>query len=94
MSWLKKITRCTGTVALAWMLVLVGCASLDEPSRPAAVPEIHQGILQGYLPTESLPEKDVVNQVRGRFRHPPSPHDGQKPRPLQENGTSKSCTTT
>ena len=44
------------TLVLACLLVTAGCASLDEPSRPAAVPEIHPGILQGYLVSESLPD--------------------------------------
>ena len=52
----RKISRGTSTLLLAWLLVTVGCARLDEPSRPAAVPEIAPGILQGYLASESLPD--------------------------------------
>ncbi|MCK4794229.1 MAG: hypothetical protein KAV87_61445, partial [Desulfobacteraceae bacterium] len=48
--------------ALGWILLVLvcvaitaGCASLERQSKPAAVPEIHPGILAGYLQPEALP---------------------------------------
>ena len=52
----KGKPRRSTALVLAWFFLTVGCASLDEPSRPAAVPEISPGILQGYLASESLPD--------------------------------------
>ena len=42
-------------VALVAMGMMAGCAGFKSQSGPAPVPEIHPGILQGYLPTEALP---------------------------------------
>lgn len=39
------------TVALA----VAGCAHVPDTAQPARVPEIHPGLLQGYLPREALP---------------------------------------
>ncbi|MBV1915452.1 MAG: phosphatase PAP2 family protein [Pseudomonadales bacterium] len=33
-----------------------GCSSFDKPSKPEPVPEIHPGILQGYLPIKAHPD--------------------------------------
>ncbi len=37
------------------MAIIAGCAGLDQPSKPALVPEFVPGLLQGYLPLESHP---------------------------------------
>ena len=42
-------------LVVASLAVTAGCASLEKQSRPDAVPEIHPGILKGYLPSEVLP---------------------------------------
>jgi acid phosphatase (class A) len=40
---------------IAFLAIIAGCASLEIPSKPAAVTEIRPGILAGYLPPKSLP---------------------------------------
>lgn len=40
---------------IAVMVIIAGCAGLEGQSKPAAVPEIHPGILAGYLDPETLP---------------------------------------
>jgi acid phosphatase (class A) len=42
-------------LTLAIILAIAGCASVDTVKIPAEVPEIHPGLLAGYLPPESLP---------------------------------------
>jgi acid phosphatase (class A) len=42
-------------LVLACIAITAGCASFQERSKPAVVPEIHPGILAGYLPPEALP---------------------------------------
>jgi hypothetical protein len=34
---------------------IAGCTGLDRLNKPAFVPEFMPGLLQGYLPPESLP---------------------------------------
>jgi len=42
-------------VILLAALCLAGCTTWKKPGKPAPVPEIHPGILQGYLPMASMP---------------------------------------
>ena len=42
-------------LVLLCVAIIAGCASSETHSKPAAVPEIHPGILAGYLPSEALP---------------------------------------
>ncbi|MBW2572138.1 MAG: hypothetical protein JRE61_07195 [Deltaproteobacteria bacterium] len=42
-------------LVLACIAITVGCASFERQSKPATVPEIHPGILAGYLQPEALP---------------------------------------
>ncbi len=42
-------------LVLVCIAIIAGCAGLESQRRPAAVPEIHPGILAGYLPSEALP---------------------------------------
>ena len=46
---------CKTVLILAFMAIMAGCAGLTEHGKPAAVPEIHPGILAGYLNPETLP---------------------------------------
>jgi len=43
-------------LVLLSMIFLAGCVSIEKQSRPEPVPEVHPGILQGYLPDDELPE--------------------------------------
>lgn len=43
------------SIVLLCMAFMVSCAGLEKQSKPAPVPEIRPGILQGYLPVEMLP---------------------------------------
>ncbi len=40
---------------LTCIVITAGCAGFEGQSKPAAVPEIHPGILAGYLQPEVLP---------------------------------------
>ncbi len=40
---------------LTCIVITAGCAGFEGQSKPAAVPEIHPGILAGYLQPEALP---------------------------------------
>jgi len=42
-------------VFTACLAIITGCASLEKPCKPAAVPEIRPGILAGYLTPKDLP---------------------------------------
>jgi acid phosphatase (class A) len=42
-------------VVLACISIFAGCAGVQTPSKPAAVPEIRPGLLAGYLPAKELP---------------------------------------
>jgi len=42
-------------LVLASFAIIAGCASFEKQSKADAVPEISPGILQGYLPSEMLP---------------------------------------
>ncbi len=40
---------------LVCLAIITGCAGFQKQSKPAAVPEIHPGILAGYVKPETLP---------------------------------------
>jgi len=63
---------------LIWVLLMVtaGCAGLQHQSKPAAVPEIHPGILAGYLQAEALPDSLALL--------PPPPAEGSAALALDE----------
>jgi len=42
-------------LVLTCIAIIAGCAGFERQSKPAAVPEIHPGILAGYLQPEALP---------------------------------------
>ena len=42
-------------LVLTCIAITAGCAGFEGQSKPAAVPEIHPGILAGYLQPEALP---------------------------------------
>lgn len=55
-------------LVLMGILIITACASVDTIKIPAKVPEIHPGLLAGYLPAEDLPNSlELV---------PPHPADG------------------
>ena len=43
-------------LVLVGILVITACASVDTVKIPAEVPEIHPGLLEGYLSQEALPD--------------------------------------
>lgn len=61
---------------LTFMAVIAGCSGLDEQTKPAAVPEIHPGILAGYLDPETLPDSLALL--------PPPPAEGSAALALDE----------
>lgn len=63
-------------------LVIVGCTSSEEQSKPEVVAEIHPGILQGYLPTKTLPDSLALI--------PPPPVADSTAMSLDQNVSSKS----
>ncbi len=64
--------------------ILAGCAGLDCPSKPASVPEIMPGLLQGYLPRESHPNSLALL--------PPPPAMGSAARAQDEDISKRSLT--
>ncbi len=64
----KTILRRGGSLALGCMLILAGCADLEQSSGPAAVAEIAPGLLEGYLPADDLPNSLLLV--------PPPPAEG------------------
>lgn len=63
-------------------LLLVGCAGLEKQSKPDLVPEVHPAILQGYLPTDALPDSLALI--------PPPPTAGSTSFALDEEISQKS----
>jgi acid phosphatase (class A) len=45
----------TVAVALACLAIVAACASIETPSKPAAVSEVRPGLLAGYLSPKALP---------------------------------------
>jgi acid phosphatase (class A) len=41
--------------ALTCLVIVAACASVETPSKPAAVPEVRLGLLEGYLAPNALP---------------------------------------
>jgi acid phosphatase (class A) len=69
---------------LACLFLFIGCASVDTVKIPADVPEIHPGLLAGYLDTEALPNSlELI---------PPPPDDGSAAMALDEEVSRKALT--
>jgi acid phosphatase (class A) len=69
-------------LVLAFMAIIPGCAGLEGPTKPAAVPEIHPGILVGYLDSETLPDSLALIS--------PHPAEGSAGLALDEEVSQKS----
>ncbi len=69
-------------LVLACVAIAAGCASFERQSKPAAVPEIHPGILAGYLQPEALPNSLALL--------PPPPAAGSAALALDEEVSRKS----
>lgn len=87
----QKLVRITGRWAhalgkiipiLAFMAIIAGCAGFEREKMPAAVPEIHPGILAGYLDPETLPDSLALL--------PPPPAEGSAALALDEE-LSRKC---
>jgi acid phosphatase (class A) len=63
-------------VALACLVILAACASVETPSKPAPVTEIRPGLLAGYLPAKALPNSLALL--------PPPPAEGSTAFSLDE----------
>lgn len=64
--------------------IIAGCAGLDRLNKPSVVPEFMPGLLQGYLPSESLPNSLVLL--------PPPPAIGSTARAQDEEISKRSFT--
>lgn len=53
LTWNGALRR--AAVAMVFISFFAGCAGVQTPSKPAAVPEIRPGLLAGYLPPNALP---------------------------------------
>ena len=69
-------------LGLACIAIILGCAGFQKQNKPAAVPEIHPGILAGYLQPDSLPDSLALL--------PPPPAEGSAARELDEEVSRKS----
>jgi acid phosphatase (class A) len=69
-------------LVLVCILAIAGCASVNTIKIPAEVPEIHPGILAGYLPSEVLPNSLALL--------PPPPAEGSAALELDEEIGRKS----
>ena len=69
-------------LVLACIAITAGCAGFERQSKPAAVPEIHPGILAGYLKPEALPNSLALI--------PPPPAEGSAAYALDEEVSRKS----
>ncbi|NQT69944.1 MAG: phosphatase PAP2 family protein [Desulfobacteraceae bacterium] len=63
-------------LVLVCIAITAGCAGIERQSKPAAVPEIHPGILAGYLKPEMLPNSLALI--------PPPPAEGSAALALDE----------
>ena len=77
----SKNTLSRFLLVLACILAIAGCASVDTVKIPAEVPEIHPGILAGYLPPEALPNSLALI--------PPPPAEGSAALALDEEVSRK-----
>jgi len=68
-------------LTLAIILAVAGCASVDTVKIPAEVPEIHPGLLAGYLSPEDLPNSLALI--------PPPPADGSSALAFDEEVSQK-----
>jgi len=70
-------------VLIFWvsLLLIAGCAALQQQSTPAAVPEIRPGLLAGYLQPEALPNSLALL--------PPPPASGSAALALDEEVSTK-----
>ena len=68
-------------VVLACGVFASGCASVDGPGKPAAVPEVWPGSVAGYLPREAVPNS--------LFLVPPPPAAGSAALALDEEANRK-----
>jgi len=68
-------------LVLAFLATISGCAGLEGQNKPAAVPEIHPGILAGYLDPETLPNSLALL--------PPPPGQGSAAFALDEEVSRK-----
>jgi len=70
-------------VLIFWvsLLLIAGCAGLQQQSTPAAVPEIRPGLLAGYLQPEALPNSLALL--------PPPPASGSAALALDEEVSTK-----
>ena len=69
-------------LVLVCTVIIAGCASFERQGKPAAVPEIHPGILAGYLQPEALPNSLALI--------PPPPAKGSAALALDEEVSRKS----
>lgn len=77
-----KNTKIRIILAVVGIALMAGCASLEKQSQPQAVPEIHPGILQGYLPVKMLPNSLALI--------PPPPMDDSTALALDKDVSSQS----
>jgi len=68
-------------IVLTCIAITAGCAGFERQSKPAAVPEIHPGILAGYLQPEVLPNSLALI--------PPPPAEGSSALALDEEVSRK-----
>jgi acid phosphatase (class A) len=68
-------------LVLVCIAITAGCAGLEGQSKPVAVPEIHPGILAGYLKPEVLPNSLALI--------PPPPAEGSAALALDEEVSRK-----
>ena len=69
-------------LVLACTAIIAGCTSFEKQSKSAVVPEIHPGILAGYLQSEVLPNSLALI--------PPPPAEGSAALALDEEVSRKS----
>ena len=69
-------------LVLVCIAIIAGCTSIESQRKPAPVPEIHPGILTGYLKPEVLPNSLVLI--------PPPPAQGSVAFALDEKVSNKS----
>ena len=73
---------CKILLVLTCIAIIAGCASFERQSKLVAVPEIHPGILAGYLKQEALPNSLALI--------PPPPAQGSAAFALDEEVSRKS----
>lgn len=82
----KRVTMKNRKIRIILVLVgialMMGCANLEKQSKPQPVPEIHPGILQGYLPVKMLPNSLALI--------PPPPIDDSTALALDKDVSSQS----